>query len=440
MCPLLQQNNRSWRRNKQYTGCEIVSEYWKHEARGAINGSGWQPCICIQGGGAKGAWEAGVLAGLIESGAVEPTAMFGTSAGAINALWASTAPTDKLAEHMLSHWLAFARRIAVAGYFVGTVLLLSALVLVASQWPLLPSRIIGLFLCLLSLLLILGATVRLRLIDRVPGIIPIRCAARMLPSVQTPANWHCYFCTADVALNEQPHAWDWGRLATFWIAKGKRHARLMRDKHPPLDPRVAAMTSAALPILFRSLRVGARQLLDGGLEANLPAGYIVSNGSAGGNSIICIVPIPLSQLDPEHYIHYRVLRFLHDICAEQQEGRSNPAAAIVGASVRYPVLVIAPKEKLQSGLVSGFFRPKLLRAEFEAGRLSGVDMKIAMTCFQRGSETALDGNLLETLSLPPIGERPPSCRLLAPWMNTRWIIKAPSLASFPDQDDAHGAA
>ncbi|WP_369062905.1 patatin-like phospholipase family protein [Burkholderia gladioli] len=405
-----------------------MSDFWKHEARGAINGDGWQPCVCIQGGGAKGVWEAGVLAGLIESGAVKPTAMFGTSAGAINALWASTAPTDKVAEHMLSHWLTFARRIAVVTSCLLGVVLLSLAGLIASHWPASPSWIavggywyIHLLLYFLLLLPILGVAARLHLIDRIPGILPIRWAARMLPSVQACANWYCYFCTADVALNEQPPAWDWGRLATFSIAKGNRHAELMQDEHPPLDARIAVMTSAALPGLFRSLRVGDRRLLDGGLEANLPAGYIVSNGPAGGNSIICIVPKPLSLLDPKNHVDYRVLRFLHDIRAEQQEGRSNPAAGIVGASVRYPVLVIAPKEKLQTGLVGGFFRPKLLCAEFEAGRLGGVEMTIAMTCFQRGSETALNGYLSETLSLPPIGDRPPSSGLLALWMNARWM-------------------
>ncbi|WP_334035910.1 hypothetical protein [Burkholderia cepacia] len=316
---------------------------------------------------------------------------------------------------------------------------LTAAALVASRWLAFPGWIavagrwyFHLLLCLLLLLPILGFTARLRLIDRIPGVFPIRWAARMLPSVETCASWYCYFCMADVAVNEQPPAWDWGRLATFSIAKGNRHAELMQGEHPPLDARIAAMTSAALPGLFRSLRVGDRRLLDGGLEANLPAGYIMSNGTAGGNSIICIVPKPLSLLDAENHVDYRVLRFLHDICAEQQEGRSNPAASIVGASVRYPVLVIAPKEKLQSGLVGGFFRPKLLRAEFETGRRSGVEMKIAMTCFERGSETALDGYLLETLSLPPIGEHPPSPGLLALWMNARWIVKTPSLASLLD--------
>jgi len=186
--------------------------------------------------------------------------MFGTSAGAINALWASTAPTDKFAEHMLSHWLVFAQRIVVTGCFLGAAVL-SLLVLMASQWLEFTTSwtavarygSIGLSLCLL--LLILGTAVRLRLIDRIPGIIPIRWAALMLPHIQTVANWHCYFCMADVALNEHPPVWDWGRLATFVIAKGKGHAELMQGEHPPLDARVAVMTSAALPMLTCSPRL-----------------------------------------------------------------------------------------------------------------------------------------------------------------------------------------
>jgi len=405
-----------------------VSDFWKRDARAMINVNGWKPKICIQGGGAKGAWEAGVLAGLIDSDEIEPTAMFGTSAGALNALWASTAPVSTFSEHMLGRWLELSRQVMLVAIFCGGLFSLAVFLtrkLVCPSW----FGAIGCAVILpLLVILILAGMVRLRLIKRIPGILPIQWAARLLPMVQADARWHCYFCTADVALKEPPHAGDWGRKATFQIVPGERKAGLVQCdeqyENCSWDARVAAMTSAALPGLFRSLRVGNRHFLDGGLEANLPAAYVVSNGALGGNCIICIVPTPVKLLNPKNHVDFRVLHLLDRIEAEQKCGRADPTANIVGMSVLCPALVISPEVKLRSGLLCGFFRPKLLRAEFDAGRLAGLDARKAMRSFQEGNNYALDSHLLEKICRPRHDKYiPPGSGLWALWMNGNWPLK-----------------
>src|ERR1700757_5311903 len=84
---------------------------WKWMTRSRVGTKGWKPLICMQGGGARGAWQAGVLEGLLADQELKaPVAMWGTSAGAINALWASTAFENAGHGHLLELWLEFARR------------------------------------------------------------------------------------------------------------------------------------------------------------------------------------------------------------------------------------------------------------------------------------------------------------------------------------------
>ena len=104
--------------------------YWQTRTRALIGNHGgkWKPCICIQGGGAKGAWEAGVLSVLLEHESTkEPIALFGTSAGAINAMWASTLNPETEPSKLLDKWFSLAMRISAILIYVPA-LLFSAVV------------------------------------------------------------------------------------------------------------------------------------------------------------------------------------------------------------------------------------------------------------------------------------------------------------------------
>lgn len=53
--------------------------------------------LCIEGGGAKGAYEAGVIKALYDNGIKEYAAVAGTSIGAINGYFVTTGNIEKLA-------------------------------------------------------------------------------------------------------------------------------------------------------------------------------------------------------------------------------------------------------------------------------------------------------------------------------------------------------
>src|SRR4051812_25955829 len=119
------------------------------------------------------------------------------------------------------------------------------------------------------------------------------------------------------------------------------------------------MCSAALPIICEPYVVGEKSFLDGGMEANLPAGHMKSQGMWGGRCAILIIPHPVEQIDPEEHIGYRVVHFLDDFKGEQAAERERIKNNITGretthpAHVQYAVLIISPPKALKSGLVSG---------------------------------------------------------------------------------------
>ena len=53
--------------------------------------------LCMEGGGAKGAYEAGVVKALYDNGIKEYAAISGTSIGAINGYFLATGNMEKLA-------------------------------------------------------------------------------------------------------------------------------------------------------------------------------------------------------------------------------------------------------------------------------------------------------------------------------------------------------
>lgn len=393
---------------------------WKRITRSCVGTMGWKPLICMQGGGARGAWQAGVLEGLLEDAELKPpVAIWGTSAGAINALWASTACENASHGHLLELWLAFARRIKV---IVVLCLLLSIALLL---W------------CAIHhgrALIFLGVFVAAALafiakrqpfgIGRLPGLLSIRHASKILPFKPRPARWNAFFFAADVSLPASPESWNWNTLACFQMKpRSARSSLILPELETDIDPRIAVMCSAALPMLNRPLSFGRHLLLDGGLEANLPAGHLLGQGMSGGNCAICIVPRPLSGLDPCEHVDFRTLKFLKELKEAQQTSRMKVAGKISSAHPAHtlrPILLIQPEQELKSGIARGFFRPGILRQEFEEGYYQGQRLSTAMTQFKLGDDEALSTHLLESCGLPTLSSPPPKASFWKYWVNSRW--------------------
>ena len=467
----------------------LIDMDWKTRTRTLVGAhqNTWNPCICIQGGGAKGAWEAGVLSGLLNNrSTANPVAVFGTSAGALNAMWASTMPWENGTRKLLDNWHHLAMLVSATVIFVPaflfslligvivysgspsvlvfgasfilaftlwaslTVLMLetfsgwgliyagifscctAAIVLFAlgHQWvallPLLP-----LLLCALALadVWVLCFFVRWWAPwGRLPGIFSIPWLSRRLPLPEVPARFPVYMCTANVNLNEVPVEWDWNTLGVFRLERGQTSPNLITQ--PPdvrYDLRTAAMCSAALPMLCRPYAVGNRQFLDGGMEANLPAGFIRSQGLLGGRCVICIIPHPVELLDPHEHVQYRTVRFLYDIQQEQASHRARLAGTPPGVATtapghtNYPVLIVSPRQELESGLMNGFLRPHILPGEFDAGLEAASNLTHAMEAFLDGDANALDPYLLDHRQLPTLPPTVPRPECWALWTNPRWL-------------------
>src|ERR1035437_5707147 len=86
----------------------------------------------------------------------------------------------------------------------------------------------------------------------------------------------------------------------------------------------------------------------------------LGQGMSGGNCAICIVPRPLSGLDPCEHVDFRTLKFLKELKEAQQTSRMKVAGKISSAHPAHtlrPILLIQPEQELKSGIARGFFRP-----------------------------------------------------------------------------------
>jgi predicted patatin/cPLA2 family phospholipase len=393
---------------------------WKNFTRYAVASMGWKPLICIQGGGARGAWQAGVLEGLLESPELNPpVAIWGTSAGAINAFWASTACEKAVHGHLLVCWLAFARRISVA-VAVSYLMLMSLFAWCAAYHGFV-------LICLgvlIAFVLIFIAKINPFGIRRLPGLLSIRLTSKFIPCNPHPARWYAYFFAADVSLSRSPESWSWDTVACFELKPAENRSNLILPRYQAdLDPRIAVMCSAALPTLFRPLSFGSHSLLDGGLEANLPAGHLLSHGMSGGNCAICIVPRPISRLDPCDHIDFRTLKFLTEMQEGQRKWRSavkDKTSSSHPAHTLRPILLIQPDHELKSGIALGFFCRSIMRQEFEDGYQHGKRLSKAVTQFKLGNDNALSAYLLESFDLPELSSQPPKAGLWKYWANSGW--------------------
>lgn len=478
------------------TGHTTIDSMWKNRARQIVNadGANWKPCICIQGGGAKGAWEAGVLSSLLDNTPTQnPVAVFGTSAGALNAMWASTLRPETSTGRLLDNWRYLATLVfSIAVVIPSGVLSLIIGLIISYQLPLFiafalatcvvfpmsllihslvidelfirgflvicsislslsicaliacMSHILGIALLALLITLILLAQClknlavvgrwRLALFERMwrrrwPGLFSVSWLGHRLPKPEQHARFDVYMCAADVTIDDPPVDWDWNSLGVFHLKQNETEAYLIQSNGKVrYDLRTAAMCSAALPIMCRPYQVDRKQFLDGGLEANLPVGFIRQSGLLGGRCAICIVPHPIKSLNSDSHVDYRTIRFLWTMKSQQAYYRATAAnASAVGHSscgpayTHYPILIVAPEQRLEAALLDGFLRPHTLPQDFQAGRKAGSALANAMNNFLAGDDEALNSFLLDHTQLPnPHGPIPlPGCWAL--WANPKWL-------------------
>ncbi len=462
---------------------DLTRKLWVVRTRALVeahNGT-WRPCVCIQGGGAKGAWEAGVLAGLLEnSSTANPVAIFGTSAGALNAMWASTLKSETAPRKLLDNWISLAMIFTSAIIHVPAILFsLFIAAIVSARYPSICAFSIAWFLaftlwtftavvmievfaatglivagicsCIVATITLFGlghewweallpifvpVFILIRYFHfrwrypqhRLPALFPVAWLGHLLALPEGPAQFNIFLCTADVNVRQIPVKWEWNTLGIFRLREAETEPILFNQfRYVRYDLRTVAMCSAALPILCQPYEVGQKKFLDGGLAANLPAGFVFEQGLLGGRCMICIIPQPLEKLNPADHVQYRTLRFLHDLKAEQASHRNRIALKSPGvastqpAHTQLPILIVSPSEILESGFIDGFLQHHVLTQEFDSGRETALQLTRAMSAFLQGSDRELDRYLLDQKLLPALPPTIPRPGIWALWANPNWF-------------------
>jgi NTE family protein len=211
--------------------------------------------LVLAGGGAKGAYQAGVVEALADT-SVPVTAIGGASIGALNGAVVACAPDLRAGADALSRMWREAAGIAAG----------SGPVTLPSSWG--ESR---------------SATDQLRLLaehvrspvlrpDFISGLIARHVDLARLAS--GPQLWVTASASTDLDLVTRQFGW----LADLAMARAERQAEwFCVGELPEEDIVPALLASAALPLVFGPSQVGSRRYRDGGLKDNVPLAPLVAN-------------------------------------------------------------------------------------------------------------------------------------------------------------------
>lgn len=255
--------------------------------------------VVLGGGGTRGAYEVGVVDALIGAGVV-PDLLVGTSAGAINATWWAFHPDAINAARLLDIWLK------------------------ATPAVVLPT----------------GRLATLHHLLRGEHLVSHQGLMRLLEIE----------LSVDQAIEEAP-------LPLTITATDPRAGRVARIRSGPAIP--AILASTAVPALFPPVRIGDRELIDGGLVANCDVMAAVEQGATDVIAVD-IMGSPGPMPGPDHLL---TLERMLDISLGQQ---TEQAVELVRDRARV-VLLRAP-----GPLLPRFGDLKHTRDLFEAGRRAGA--------------------------------------------------------------------
>ncbi|MGK5089016.1 patatin-like phospholipase family protein [Bdellovibrionota bacterium FG-2] len=354
--------------------------------------------IVIQGGGAKGGWQGGVLEALIDSKTVTPVASIGSSAGAINSWLLSAKLGDPSKPLFRNFWTTLPSEIR-------------------KEW-----RVAAGALNRLPYSIYHVAKDKLGFKDkhRLKPMLPFEsfrdALAKHLPA--TPTKIHTYLLATNIDHRAPLPVYDSQRPCTFGFNPGSLKADIydndilnVNENCSPLEYADAIAVSCALPMVA-PLKIAGLNYSDGGLYSNLPVNVCIGSGGLGGDCIICISPYPLKKLNPADYIHYRTLSMLRRMQIELIRKSKNISQT--------PLFVIEPPSILMSGTLLGFFSGKLQSSEYQKGYASGL-------AFARSLVSLLDGDLgpiaaydLIRKKLPPPGKLARINHWWTNWVNPAW--------------------
>lgn len=356
-----------------------------------------EPLICIQGGGAKGSWQGGVLEACLESDIIKPVRVWGTSAGAINSLLMSEKLHNPNKEPFKLFWVNSKKK-----FFLINIITLLCILILPTFLPILILSKVILYL--------------IRKEKHYPGIIPFMVYQKMismlLPTV-SPVKIPLHMYATNINNSRLPR-YNNQNLGTFKIHQGNVKAELMMGEHKKLIPlKTAISISCCLPSI-NPWKIGNKSFLDGGILSNLPLNVVPLQ--AIGNSIILILATPIKRLKLNEDIDYRTLQELRYVKEEQDKFKNN-------ALKHRPVLVIQPQKLPESGRLYGFINLFKMERDYYSGLSLGRKFVDDISIFfSNGDRSKIESYLLLNIDFPELPQKRPGFSK-CPWkffLNHNW--------------------
>lgn len=127
-------------------------------------------------------------------------------------MWATfIANNENIATTLLELWLQFARRVVCASLLLSVMLV----IIVSLSWMILNWWWTGV---LAAVVLAVVGVARCGPVHRLPGLLSVEAASRLIPWSGDRARWYTYLCSANVTVSPMPATWQWDALGVFVIA------------------------------------------------------------------------------------------------------------------------------------------------------------------------------------------------------------------------------
>jgi predicted acylesterase/phospholipase RssA len=342
--------------------------------------------LALQGGGSRGIWQAGVLAELLDADVLSIAAVFGASAGAINAAALSVPMTD----HTTALREVWSRLASSARDLF-------------PEWRRFPSAIGS-----LARRYWKGRN-RLRRAPLVSNATLEDAIARAFPGAwKAGVNTYVY-------ATELPHAvtkpWD-APPFEFLAPPGATLFRRFNDPKlvPESHPLVKVLAASSCLPIVEPVVTGNASFADGGVLANIPAGFLqIAGALSTWGFTLFVLPTPPERMSPKcDYIDWKTVELLRAI-----------QRCVATRSSRVFVLASnAPVLPGMLGLVSGFKSEESVGALFEGGRRDARPFVAALKDFFSNPvphTPALQAFDLVDKVLPELPPEPPKAWWM-PWV------------------------
>lgn len=358
-----------------------------------------KPIVMIQGGGARGSWQSGVLSRLRTGQAIRPVACFGTSIGAINAFLfcASFNPATNRPNSLLRD---FWRN------------------LLANRWTYIRS--------IFSRIRILE-TLKETLLGRArQGLTDFEAFRSIFQDLlgHLRTEIYVYIYAADIKAANPDHSNV--LYPTFWICPGRTQAEVHYNNysHGECDIVSALAASACLPPI-RGFQHRTLLFKDGGLITNLPVDTAITQGTYGGNMVLVMLSKKLSEFrpndDPIDFKTLATLRQLQELQNSDLDKSRREGSGIFAAVTHYPVVIVEPKQRLRAGLWEGFVFGNRIKEDYVAGLHHGRHLKAALKELAEGNVHPIRPWLLNNVKLPTLPGSPPKFKeWWLPFVSDQW--------------------